>query len=212
MANNQYQLPKNYSESDIRAQIDAIQYAPHTPEKARAPFQEIKDHSNKIFSYREVALATEKKPKGWLGSLVFKPEKNTIVDLIEKESKIGGELFGEGHRFWLDNRSNNTVFHNDVIDWYHLKPNENNPKKPTILRLQLISYNNSEGFEEQTLHKLYNGLEYAPTLQDIEIFSNAVKLYGERVAKQLYSEPLNVLDQTIDDLMQEDQSAFDKAA
>lgn len=186
MANDQFQLPKNYSQSEIRAQLDAIQYAPVNPEQQRAPYQGIKDIENKIFSYREAALALNKKAKNnWLGSLVLKPHNNTIRDLIEEESKFGGEMFGKGHRFWLDNKSNATIFHNEVADWYHSQPNPNDPRNPIVLRFQTTPDN---------IHKLYEGREYAPTIQDIEIFTKAIDNYTKAVL------PLYPLDQMIDEL------------
>ncbi len=184
MAKDEYTIPNNYSEPEIRAQLDAIQYAPTTPEVQRAPYQRIKDNENIIFSYREAALATEKQPKKWLGGLVSKTQTTTVRDLIEKESQIGGQLFGGG-KFWLDNKSQSTVFHNDVADWYHLQNNPANPKKPTVLRFQTTPY---------TIHKLYDGREYAPTVQDLEIFVQAVEAYTQAVLA------LYPLDQTINDL------------
>ena len=46
MAKDEYTIPNNYSEPEIRAQLDAIQYAPTTPEVQRAPYQRIKDNEN----------------------------------------------------------------------------------------------------------------------------------------------------------------------
>ncbi len=190
MANNQFQFPKSYSESDIRAQLDAIQYAPVNPEQQRAPYQGIKDIENKIFSYREAALAMNKKAKhSWISSLVLKPQTMTIRDLVEEESKLGGEMFGKGHRFWLDNKSNSTVFRNEIADWYHTQPNPDDPSKPIVLRFQTTP---------EKIFKLYEGREYAPTIQDVEIFTKAIENYTKAVL------PLYPLDQMIDELEQSD--------
>lgn len=185
MVKDQYQIPQNYSEPEIRAQIDAIQLS---PEVVLAPYQQIKNIEENIFSYREAALAVEKKPKGWLKGLVFSPHEQTIQELIEEESKLGGRLFGEGHKFWLDAKTNDTVFHNDVADWYHVQMNPANPKRPTVLRFQTTPH---------SIHKLYEGREYAPTIQDIETFVKAVQAYDSAILS------LYPLDNTINELQQD---------
>ena len=199
MANDEYQIPKNYSEPEIRAQLDAIDYIQPSPEREAAPYQGIKDIEARIFSYRKAALAMEKKPKGWLNGLVFRPQNNTLRDLIDEESKLGGALFGEGHKFWLDTKSNETVFHNDVTDWYHLQANPADPKHPIVLRFQTTPH---------SIHKLYEGREYAPTVQDLEIFVKAVQAYDAAIL------PLYPLDQTINELQQDNgsQDQYDLAA
>jgi len=185
MVKDQYQIPQNYSEPEIRAQIDAIQLS---PEVMMAPYQQIKNIEEKIFSYREAALAVEKKPKGWLGRLVFTQHPQTIQDLIEDESKLGGQLFGEGNKFWLDAKTNDTVFQNDVADWYHVQLNPANPKRPTVLRFQTTPH---------SIHKLYEGREYAPSIQDIETFVKAVQAYDSAILS------LYPLDSTINELQQD---------
>lgn len=182
MASDEYQIPNNYSEPEIRAEIDAIEYAQASPENNKTPFQVVKDVEARVFSRRDAALNVnvEKKPKGWLNGLVFQPQNNTIRELIDEESKRGGKLFGEGHRFWLDAKSDKTIFHNDVADWYHLQVNPINPKHPTVLRFQTTP---------NSFHKLYEGREYTPTPQDIETFVQAVEAYANAV-EPLYSDNL----------------------
>lgn len=174
MAKDQYQIPQNYSEPEIRAQIDAIQL---TPEVEPAPYESIKRIEAQVFAYREAALSVEKKQKGWLNGLVFAPHNQTIQDLVEHESVAGGQLFGEGHKFWLDAKDNGTVFHNDVADWYHMQANPANPKHPTVLRFQTTP---------SSIHKLYEGREYALTVQDLETFVTAVQAYNAAILP-LYS-------------------------
>ena len=173
MANDEYQIPNNYSEPEIRAQIDAIEeYVQPSPEKEVTPFQHVKEVEARVFAHREAALAKEKRPKAWLNGLVFKPQNNTLHDLIEKESEVGGALFGKGNKFWLDAKSNNTVFHNDVADWYHVQPNPLKPKELKPIHIQTTPY---------SIHKLYNGREYTPTPQDISIFFQAVDAYADAI-------------------------------
>ncbi len=196
MAKDEYQIPNEYNETAIRAQIDAIQ---QTPEHIQpAPYQGIKNIESKISSYRESALLLEKKRKGWLSGLVFSPANNTLGDLIEKESNIGGKLFGKGNKFWLDAKSNSTVFHNDVADWYHSRVNPANPKRPIVLRFQTTP---------NSIHKLYDGREYAPTIQDLEILTKAIEAYAEAVL------PLYPIDQALHDFEHEaDDNTASRAA
>jgi|GEM_PF-2733624 len=172
MAHDEYQIPHGYNESSIRAELEAIEYT-QAPEREPMPFQRIKAIESQIFAVRQEKTGTEKKPNGWLSGLVFAPQNQTVQDIIEDESLIGEALFGEGHRFWLDARPAQTVYTNNVADWYHLQPNPNDPKQPIVLRFQTTP---------QRIHKLYMGREYEPTLQDIEVFSAAVEAYGAAVA------------------------------
>lgn len=183
MAHDQYQIPGGYNASDIRAELESIQF---TPEREAAPYQRIKDIEDKIFSYRATAMAVVNKPSGWLHGLTMRPQQKSVSELIDEESRYGGKMFGEGHRFWLDNKGGDTVFQNDVADWYHLQVNPANPKRPTVLRFQTTPH---------SIHKLYEGREYAPTLQDLEIFVKAVEGYAQAIL------PLYPIDQALDELL-----------
>jgi len=182
MAHDQYQIPQSLSEPEARAEVESIT---RTIEQERAPYQHIKDIEARIFSYRETALAMEKKPRTWLGGLVFAPQNTNLRTLVDEESVLGGSLFGEGHRFWLDNKAQATVFHNDIADWYHMQPNPADPKNPIVLRFQTTPY---------SIHKLYNGVEYSLTIQDLEHFLAATEAYVGAVL------PLYPLDRTINEL------------
>lgn len=197
MAHDEFKIPQQYSEPEVRAQIDAIQNTA-TPKKESAPFQRIKDIEAQVFSYREAAMALNgaKKSDGRLGTLVRKPSHPSIAELIDAESYVVGKKFGPGHRFWLDNK-HGSVFNNNIADWYHSQENPADPKHPTVLRFQATPYR---------LHKLYEGREYAPTVQEVETFVKAVELYAQEIL------PLYPLDQTINELKQEDQSSYDLTA
>lgn len=179
MVNDEFHIPDIYTESEIRAQIDAIEeYVQPSPEREVTPYQRIKAAEAEIFALREKKLTTEKKPRGWLSGLVFRPQNNTLHNLIEKESEVGGALFGPGCKFWLDIKSNETVFHNDVADWYYMVNNPANPKKPIVLRFQTTP---------QGIHKLYDGREYEPTPQEIDTFIQAVEAYTSAVSARYVS-------------------------
>ncbi len=172
MTNDEYHIPHHMREpehsveSDIRAQLDAIQYS---PEKQPALYQHIKDLEEMIFAKRESQVGIVKKPKGWLKGLVFTPQSQTLRDIIDHESRIGGAAtFGEGHRFWLDAKATDTPYTNNVADWYHVGPVEH----PAVLRFQTTP---------EQIHKLYEGRDYQPSQQEIDTFVAAVEAYANAV-------------------------------
>lgn len=176
MAHDEFQIPTNYSEPEIRAEIDAIEHANETPEYRETPIQIVKGVQARIFALRDESLSIEKRQqKGWLNGLVFKPQNSTVNSLIDRESELGGALFGKGHRFWLDVKAHATVFNDDVADWYHMQANPANPQDPKIIRFQTA----------QRIHKLYKGREYPMTTQEVETFVAAVQAY-EPAIQPLY--------------------------
>lgn len=182
MVNDQYSIPQPTPKSSESA------YFQLTPERETGPYWGIKEIESRINSYREAALATQRPPKKWLGGLVLMPSHQpTVASLVEKESEVGGSLFGPGHKFWLDVESTKG-FAEGVSDWYHMQPNPNDPKNPIVLRFQTTA---------NSIHKLYNGIEYAPTVQDLEIFVQAVEAYSRAIL------PLYPLDYAIEELSNE---------
>jgi len=186
MAHDEYQIPAYYTEQEARADVESITANP--VETEAAPYQRIKDIENTVFSYRDAALAMEKQPNKWLRHFVTTGRGETLEGLIDKESAYGGALFGAGHKFWLDNKSSTTVFRNEVADWYHLQQNPADPKNPIVLRFQTTP---------QSIHKLYNGVEYSLTIEDLEHFIAATEAYTRAIL------PLYPLDQTLNELQQD---------
>lgn len=173
MANDEYQIPTSSVEHEVRAQVEAIITNPET-EPTPSIHARIKNTEQRIFSQRERALHTEKRPAtGWLRGMVFAPRQQTIQDLIEKESVLGGALFGSGQRFWLDNKVPDTVFQNEIADWYHLQVDPADPRRHTVLRFQTSPH---------SIHKLYEGREYPMSAQEVDTFIQAVEAYQDAVA------------------------------
>lgn len=182
MGYDEYQIPKGYDQTEIRAEIDGIQgtLAQNSVEKDKAPFQIIKDIENTVFEYRNKSLnelgrnAARRGSVGWLlGSLTTMPKRPTVSELVDKESCLGGDIFGNGAKFWLDVKPADTVFSNDVADWYYMQNASGNPNQPTVIRFQTTPY---------SIHKLYNGVEYAPSLDELKTFIKAVELYPDQIA------------------------------
>lgn len=183
MVNDQYSIPKSNMQD-----VEPVYIRP-TPERETGPYWGIKAVESRIFSYRAAALESQPKAKKWLGGLVSVPSHQpTMAELIEEESRLGGAMFGPNHSFWLDVESYGGNFPGEVADWYHMQPNPEDPKKPIVLRFQTTA---------QKVHKLYNGVEYAPTVEDLGIFVKAVEAYSQAIL------PLYPLDQTINELIHE---------
>lgn len=199
MANDQYQIPQYSLEPQEQAQFEATQHTYASPEKEAAPYQHIKDIETQIFSYRAAALAMEsgRRSKGVLSGLVFGPRRSTIRELVDEESRLGGQLFGKNHRFWLDAQQGQAA-DGSVADWYHSQPNPANPDAPIVLRFQTTPYG---------IYKLYEGREYAPSIQELETFVRAIEAYAAAIL------PLYPLDQILNELQQqEEQAPYDLAA
>lgn len=192
MLNDQFSIPTMPSQDKDPAHLR------FTPEREAGPYWGIKAVESRIYSYRAAAMAIQAKPRKWLRGLVTAPaHQPTLGDFIEQESYIGGALFGEGHAFWLDIPSGSADDPNQVSDWYHMQPNLADPKNPTVLRFQTTA---------QRIHKLYDGREYEPSVQDLEVFVRAVEAYSQAVL------PLYPLDQAIDDLNHDSDSLTFSAA
>ena len=185
MAHDTYQVPES-SLSDIRADLDAVQYS---PEKQPEPYQVVKDIEEKIYAYRDSLLAGQKKPKRWLSGFVYAPQDQVLHNLIDKESQRGGALFGEGHRFWLDNKPAQAPYQSLVGDWFHAQPQAAGSKEPpTVLHFQTTP---------RAIYKLFNGHNYEPTIQELETFVKAVEAYVRAIL------PLYPIDQALYELQQE---------
>jgi len=172
MASDLYQIPEFYNESEIRAEINDIQQFVNQ-EHDKGPYQFIKDIEAELFSMREVSLYEQAQATHhWLRKLVFPPQLPTLHDLIERESNVAGALFGDGHKFWLDEKVYST-FHNEASDWYHQWTDPQNPKRTEVLRFQITPTG---------IHKMYEGREYPISPQETQNLIDAIISYKSTVA------------------------------
>lgn len=170
MAHNQYRIPG--MPSDTQSGDSSV-----APRKKAAPYQVIKNAELRIYSYRETALAVNLQKKSWSRAAnPFVAAQMEVHDLIEKESRHGGKMFGKSHRFWLDDKGGK-VFENHVSDWYHVQPNPANPKEPIVLRYQVTP---TEVF------KLWQGIEYRPTIDELQRLIAAIHQYERTIRQQMY--------------------------
>lgn len=189
---HQYQIPLNAENSaeQIRARISAI-VQPESPEVLVAPYEAIKRIERAIHDQRETALELGRRPAAVKRSLLqvlglVPIARPSLHDLVDDESHLGGRIFGEGDRFWLDVHANGDE--RQVADWYYVHPNSQNPKEPTVLRFQTTPH---------AIHKLYNGKEYPMTVADLEHFVQSVAAYTHKIS-DLYP-----IDATIKELSEE---------
>ncbi len=186
----QAQLSRPSGLRDTLKYADTIQY---TPENQSEAFQLFKNLENDVASYRADALAideSEKKGIWAIWSLARPPL--TLEDLVKQEAHIGGAMFGNGHRFWLDHKGNSEyVKHNNIGDWYYTRPsNPDDLRSPEIV----IHYET----RPNRISKLYMGKPYALSLAELETFCKAVPQYVTNVREKLY--PFSA---TVHDLQEE---------
>lgn len=173
MANDLYQIPTTYNESEIRAEIHDIQKFVNQ-EYDKAPYQYLKAIEADVFSMREAALQRQANATHhWLRKLVFPPQTLTLHDLIEQESIAAGELFGTGHKFWLDEKVSSMV-HSDAADWYYQWVDPHNPKHTEVLRFQVTP---------TSIHKIYQGREYPIALAELQNLTDAITSYKAATAR-----------------------------
>lgn len=196
---HQYQIPSSAENSaeQIRARISAIMQ-PENPEVLGAPYEALKRIERGIHDQRETALELGHRPTAMKRSLLqvlglVPTPRPSLHDLVDEESHLGGQLFQDGDRFWLDANANNDA--RQVADWYYVHPNLQNPKEPTVLRFQTTPH---------AIHKLYNGKEYPMTVADLEHFVQSVAAYTHKIG-DLYP-----IDATIKELSEEIASSKPK--
>lgn len=113
--------------------------------------------------------------KGILSSLVLNP-RPLEQRLIDLESRIGGEIFyGKGHplaascRFWYFEG-----------DWFFEQHYQNTGYQ--VIRYQVF---------ENSIHKLFNGIEQPFNVGEKETLIRAIKKYHTIVSEELYGVPSN---------------------
>lgn len=172
---------------DALKYADAVQYS---PEKKPELFAYIKAIENEIYDFRTNAIAIEAQRKRSILDIwkLTRPHL-TEDDLIEKEKVIGGKLFGnEGHLFWLDKKGSSHNKQEDGIgDWFYMTP-------PKWLQQVTIHYET----HSSKFSKLYMGVPYQLSLQELENACRAMPRYKEVVRKELYS-----FDETVYELQEE---------
>lgn len=196
MANDTYHIPGS-SEKPLQEALTIADSFQYSPEKQLEPYRFIKDIEEKIYSYRETALALDAKRKqGFLGAIGLTRQPLTMTDLIEKEAQIGGEIFGKGkgYRLWLDHKGSSPYIHNnDIGDWYHTRPNTDGISKDPEITLH---------FESHPTHfwKLYEGKSYALTVAETETICDAIARYEEAI-RVIYpfDEEIHNLEQEIEE-------------
>lgn len=195
--NHQYHIPNSLpSQPDGDSPVKSPERRPGLEH-----FKVIKSLEDYIVSCRETALALDHQAEaaqtlaviGLLGKWLSPKKLKTPNDLIEAESLKGGELFGPGHRFWFSGPSETQP---QVADWYHASPN---PAKQAGLINATAAPEVVLHFQTTptSLHKLYNGVEYPVTLDDLQNFLAAINGYVQKIG-DLYP-----VDATIAELVQE---------
>lgn len=204
MANDVFHIPGQMGEQPLQNALriaDSLQYS---PEKQSEAYRFIKDTADRIHSYRDAALEADKnRKKGLLNAFGLVRQDLTIVDLIEAESRVGGKMFGHGHRFWLEHKgSSKHIEKNEVDDWYHTQP--------------IVLQNGKIG--EIAIHfesrpgqfiKLIDGKPYPLTVAELETICKAIPLYEEQILAQL--EHWYMVDAELHDLQEEIQHEIEEA-
>lgn len=195
MANDQFQFPHQSSERPLQEALRIADSFQYSQERQPEAYRHIKDIEDRIHSYRRTALEIEQRREPGFVEAVFgiRRQKVTLEDLIEKESYIGGKLFGPNDRLWLSHKGSTPhAAQNNLGDWYHVREHYDSfgrKQGETVLH-----------FETHPTHlvKLHNAQPIDPMLTELETLSRAIELYEERVREELYP-----LDQEIFDLMTE---------
>lgn len=199
MVNNVFGIPGQVGEGplqDVMRVADAVQY---TPETQPGAFQFFKERENRIFSYRDAAVAlNQERNKGVLSAFGWLRPSMQLADLIKLESEIGGELYGKGFgkeqgwRFWLDHKGTSPyVTQNNIGDWYFTQPVQLADGKMSEVILHYAT-------QPTEVVKLHNGKPYPLSIAELETFCQLVERYEEAVRRELYP-----IDDSIHDLENE---------
>lgn len=195
MANDQFNIPVQPNERPLETALRAADAVNATPERYEGYFARIKQIEQRIHSYRNTALDIERRREPGFMESVFgiKRARVALKDLIEEESRVGGELFGPHNRFWLSHKGSSVLANsNELGDWYHVREQfDESGRKIGEVTIH---------FETHPTHinKLHDGRPVAPTIAELETLVHAIELYEEHVRMQLYP-----FDQEIYDLLAE---------
>lgn len=110
-----------------------------------------------------------------LGSLGERKTQYTLAQLVENESVVGGTLFYEGAKFWLQPPVAGDV--SGVRDWYFTPHIE--------YAAETLWYKTGPSGVE----KLYHGVNCAFSEGELERFTQAVTAYHQAVAMRVYQKP-----------------------
>ena len=159
--------------SEQHAQPVSIEYAPAPEIHAATKLRE-----QRIDQYRFEATQTPPpRPEG-IGAKIMsllsgdKQLPPTLPELLDKEGRIGGELFRVDSRFWLHPRLDGDA--HETRDWYFSFTQN---KQEFTIRYQ----SSPTGF-----HKLYNGREYPFASGELERLYEASSTYETMVAEKVY--------------------------
>lgn len=199
MANDMYGIPGQVGGGPLKDALRIADTLQYTPEKQPGAFQFFKERENRIFSYRDAALAlNQERNKGVLSAFGWRRPSMQMADLIKRESQIGGELYGtgrgtqEGWRFWLEHKGTSQyVTQNNIGDWYFTRPIQYADGTTAEVVLHYAT-------EPSEVVKLYDGKPYPLSIAELETFCQLVDRYEAAVRQELYP-----LDDSIHDLENE---------
>ncbi len=188
MPNDQYKIPETAYASSFDEAHHFRYISRSTPDVRQSPFDFIKKIEDRVDSYRDTALELAVlKKRSWnrmVGPLAVS-SRPALDRLVDQESHIGGQrAFKDiaGARFWLDKRPERTE--GEARDWCFSYPD------PLTGELVVLRYQTTS----QSIYKLYKGIEYPMTIEEIQNFSRAVAVSVQAIREELY-----LLDDAIED-------------
>lgn len=197
--NDQFSIPGQPSEHQQALHRQAVHVAgefQRTPENKEVYyFARIKELEARVHSYRKTALEIEgrREPTFTESLLGGKRSKVTLHGLIDRESYIGGRVYGENIRFWLDHKGSSVLSNgNDIGDWHFVQAHID--QFGTVVGETRLHFETHPAH----VHKLHDGRPVQPTIAELETLIHAIELYEEFVRAELYP-----FDQEIFDLLSE---------
>jgi|GEM_PF-3814920 len=197
MANDQFHLPGQHGPlQEALNAADSFQYA---QERKPELYKNLEAAAERIHGYRRTALEIESTREPGLIESAFgiKRPKVTLDRLINQETYIGGEAWGEGNRFWLSHKGSSSFSpHSRVDDWYHVRdiydPATGRKISETVLHFEV---------HPTHVNKLSEGRPVPLMVEELETLIRAIELYEQRVRERLYP-----FDQELFDLLEENDN------